>query len=758
MYSTLMQQWGNTAPPPPDNMMCDDYDSTGPNWSRHYNPNTVQRSGQSTVSSPQRTESAATSKSFISPQRPKRTQPEAFPHQSVETAQPVLRKRRRLTPKDLGGQIDPWRVIVALKSGLIGESSWALDVLNVLLRDDETVAYFSLSNLPGLVDLLLDHMRRTLIDLFPSDEDLQALEHIDTIPFAEPSIDVGEERLKVKAVTVDDETDFTQKSRDGKPVKFDNKSKRNPATQNSNNSTILESILDTNHWDSGGAEISNHIITHYESSGHQRFQREAFFSSRRARILSKLGVERTKSPKTLSPVKKEEDPLKDIRLEISNKTLDQLEAEMCEATNATKKQEAKTDTKAETKTEAKEEDNDCSRESQKVDNADSEGNRSGDRDEEKNGTEEKTIDPEIEEAINARLMRYNCRRTVLEAYGDKDALFLDDLKRTWDESGLESEAWQPDEPALVSAVPDLEQLVQRAIVLSNIIRSLSFVPGNECELCSHAGLLRLYARVLMICHRHEKEEPPIDESDAHCWWSGFKLVRENVLVTITNIAGQLKLEKHGDEVVVNLLDGLLHWAVCGSSAANDALPSLRSPSASLSPQRLMLETFAKLCVTDSNIDMLLALPPFWRLTKFVSHLVRHLSPDSENHLREMCIVIVSSLTAASTSAARLTALWHPAVPILLSFVESAEQHAMKVASSYGVNVLRDSPDMMGTSLDMLRRAAKALLNMARVPENGQVFRKYEQRLLTLVMSQILDQSVARIIADALYHTQLAERS
>ena len=40
---------------------------------------------------------------------------------------------------------EAWRVMMSLKSGLLAESTWALDTINILLYDDSTVATFSLS-------------------------------------------------------------------------------------------------------------------------------------------------------------------------------------------------------------------------------------------------------------------------------------------------------------------------------------------------------------------------------------------------------------------------------------------------------------------------------------------------------------------------------------------------------------------------------------------------------------------------------------
>lgn len=106
----------------------------------------------------------------------------SFPHGSVEATPPKLKPRRRLTAKDTGaahtqrhthqrelfllqvfiqpagsrGQLtltlccywsgtpEAWRVMMSLKSGLLAESTWALDTINILLYDDSTVGSFSL--------------------------------------------------------------------------------------------------------------------------------------------------------------------------------------------------------------------------------------------------------------------------------------------------------------------------------------------------------------------------------------------------------------------------------------------------------------------------------------------------------------------------------------------------------------------------------------------------------------------------------------
>ena len=62
---------------------------------------------------------------------------------------------------------------MALRSGLLQESSWALDTLNILLYDDNSVTYFGLGNMPGLLEALIEHWRASLIAMFELTKDLE---------------------------------------------------------------------------------------------------------------------------------------------------------------------------------------------------------------------------------------------------------------------------------------------------------------------------------------------------------------------------------------------------------------------------------------------------------------------------------------------------------------------------------------------------------------------------------------------------------
>lgn len=42
------------------------------------------------------------------------------------------------------GTPEAWRVMMSLKSGLLAESTWALDTINILLYDDGSISTFNL--------------------------------------------------------------------------------------------------------------------------------------------------------------------------------------------------------------------------------------------------------------------------------------------------------------------------------------------------------------------------------------------------------------------------------------------------------------------------------------------------------------------------------------------------------------------------------------------------------------------------------------
>lgn len=239
------------------------------------------------------------------------------------------------------------------------------------------------------------------------------------------------------------------------------------------------------------------------------------------------------------------------------------------------------------------------------------------------------------------------------------------------------------------------------------------------------------------------------QGESEWWWEFLVQIRENVLVSTANISGHLDLSHFPEEIARPVLDGLLHWAICPSAHGQDPFHSA-GPSSLLSPQRLALEALCKLCVTHNNVDLVIATPPFSRLERLCAVLTKHLCRSEDQVLREFSVNLLHYLAAADSCMARVVAKQQPCVSLLVAFIEQAEQSALGVANQHGIGALRENPDSMGTSLDMLRRTASTLVHLARHPENKALLLQQEARLLSLVMSQILDQQVALLLSRVLY--------
>lgn len=275
---------------------------------------------------------------------------------------------------------------------------------------------------------------------------------------------------------------------------------------------------------------------------------------------------------------------------------------------------------------------------------------------------------------------------------------------------------------------------RRCTCLSTIIRNLSFIPGNDVEMSRHAGLLLVLGRLLLLKH---DVVVPVEVDSAPNEWHLLNSLREDTLVIISNISSSLDLSPYNDKINLSLLDGLLHWACCSSSYALDPFPA---PSMTVSPQRLALESLAKLSIIEGNVDLILATPPWSRIEKLFEVLARLLNINEDQTIREFSLVLLSNLTSADSGIARKVALTGAAIPRLISFLETS---------------LAD-PDTFATTQDMLRRAAVTLKCLSQLVDNHPLFAQHQPRLLNLVMSQKLDQEVVPIIADVIFEVSLSD--
>lgn len=327
---------------------------------------------------------------------------------------------------------------------------------------------------------------------------------------------------------------------------------------------------------------------------------------------------------------------------------------------------------------------------------------------------------------------------------------------------LEDEPHSKDETPLCTLSDWQDSLARRCICVSNIVRSLSFVPGNDQEMSKHPGLLLLLGRLVLLHHRHpERKQAPVtyekeDEEDegVSCerdewWWDCLEVLRENCLVTLANISGQLDLSIYSESICLPLLDGLLHWAVCPSAEALDPFPSL-GPHGSLSPQRLVLETLSKLSIQDNNVDLILATPPFSRLEKLYGSLVRLVGERKVAVCREMAVVLLANLAQGDSLAARAIAVQKASVGNLLGFLEDSLAATQYQQSQSSLLQMQGGPQFEPTSVDMMRRAARALHALAKVEENHSEFTLYESRLLDISVSPLMNSLVSQVICDVLF--------
>lgn len=663
-----------------------------------------------------------------------------FPPDSIEATAPVLVRRKRMCRGDVG-ITDPWRIFMCLQSGLLSESTWALDVLNILLFDDSSVQYFGLANLPRLLTLLLDHFQKSLADMFdPEGDDKLGYGWRDAlVSDLDKPVDLGQvvdvpkddDRVLVLTTT----TNYTLTSRKGVPVKikeadddiFVLESKRD-WDYDSNRNYQVGSTVGSDAWTYGHTVPNphDHIIDTFRAEiVHIPFAR--YINSDKITKSARLS---TTPPVTVKSERIDDEC--DIETECKPSPPFRLKEELTNEGTVT----SSDDDSMSTKRGDLPMDSDCREVDMEL--------------------ERMTNGPRSNEATRKEVS-FDFRTTVNDPAGTLKRRRIGDY---------EDECYARDEASLYLINESQDTLARRCICISNILRNLTFVPGNETIFANSETFLAILGKILLLHHKHPvrttktrnyDREDDTDFADScsslqgetEWWWEYLIQLRENMMVAVANIAGHMQLSKYEELITRPTLDGLLHWAVCPSAHGQDPFPSC-SPHASLSPQRLALEALCKLCVTDANVDLVIATPPFSRLEKLCSVLTRHLCRNEDQVLREFSVNLLHYLAAADSAMARTVAMQSPCISYLVAFIEQAEQTALGVANQHGINFLRENPDSMGTSLDMLRRTAGTLLHLARHPDNRPLFLQQEQRLLGLVMSHILDQQVALIISRVLF--------
>ena len=657
--------------------------------------------------------------------------------------------------------------MMALKSGLAGESTWSLDMLSILLRDDAAVLWFGLQQMPGLVDVLLEHFRRCLIEIFPSDFDELEIT-LESAVLGTKTL-LGRDKVKPELPEVEllEEPPVTTELLDKQAAKasFEGSALVDDKSWDVYGE-IDSSLLD---WQMGRGDTSTHVQTHFHKNTSVSFAHRRYFGRHSEHAVSSAvaqykQLDRFEAQPSIIPTKcavVSHAPGSDNKLPLLSAVTQEVKKEPVETADKTD-----ADDQSATKTEPPDIVRDAL--SSSVEPKTEDTKMEDTKTEDIKTQDTKTEDTKTEDTKTEDLGRcgISTQEPVVPVPGVCDDRGLESLKRKWTEELEEdSEAYERDLQSLFVVSEACVEISRRCLAVSNVIRGLSFVPYNDCELARHPGLLAALGRLLLLGHRHPRESrrrlprgsddddvpPPDDEAPIKSavfdgWrWDTVGVLREDTLVIFANIAGQLDLAAFPEEICIPVLDGLLHWASCSAACAMDPMPS--TPNASgPSPRRLALEALCKLCVTDANVDLLLATPPFKRIVCLLDDLVNILSDSvSDQVSREFAVVLASSLAAADASAARAIALRRSSVSAFLGFIEVADRQAQQLVQAQGVAMLRDNPEMMGTSVDMLRRAAGVVRAVAETAADSRssLFADHQQRLSAAVSATARTTPAAR---------------
>jgi len=181
----------------------------------------------------------------------------------------------------------------------------------------------------------------------------------------------------------------------------------------------------------------------------------------------------------------------------------------------------------------------------------------------------------------------------------------------------DDEAYRIDEPIFCPLLSEYEiELSQRCLTLFCLLRNISFTSGNVSALSRNSDLVSVLGRLLSMLQTEGGSGDSKPSLSLLRWLDTVGGLREHCLVICTNIGGYLDLSGFSEAVCAPLLSGLLHWFLASSAEAVDPLPGSR-----LSPQRLALEALSKICVSDSNVDLVLATRPFSRVVLLLTRLV-----------------------------------------------------------------------------------------------------------------------------------------
>ena len=580
----------------------------------------------------------------------------------------------------LQGPVEILRLMMSLRSGVLSETTWALDTLNIMLHDDRTVIYFSLKHHNNLCSILTDHLKQCLHDIFGVNFGSLSVYNIE---HEGADLCTGAQKSPVGMM------DILTSDYD---ILSDRKRKCDDQDGSASSRCPIPVAAIYSKCFTGFTDTTIYVQTHIPSHDDDHLNTVHYCSQ---------NSDEHKNKKVILCI--DETPTSELlrREGICLNKSSSVKGEGCTADN----------------------------------------------DEEVNMNEETAM--ECDENLNGG-------NSSIESK-------IECLSENNEELQEENEICSSEEVPLCLSKPQQQSLQARCLCVSNILRSLSFIPGNDTEMSRSHGLLRVLGRLLLLHHRHivrstsKKSLSCAGEEASECsvlppsqpWWQDcLEQLQENTFVILANISGQLDLSKCPECIAYPILDGLIHWCVCTSARALDPLPS-SAMVFTLSPQRLVLEALAKMSIVENNIDLILATPPFNRLDKLYAHLVQLLSYKHQPVVRQFALVLLSNLAQGDETASHQIGQQDCILSLLLESIEDAEHAVLANRTKHPAAVANvEDPNVL--SVAMLRRAAITLHCLAKVPQNRPQFIMLQDRLMYLSCSEYLEQSVASIMMDVMY--------
>ncbi len=670
-------------------------------------------------------------------------------------------------------------MMMSLKSGLLSESTWALDTLNILLHDDRTVGFFYLKHHHSLLNTLVDHFRKVLAAIFGKEFEGMS-KYVRGCEGEKPESSKDNEGEKytedwLRKATVMDydvhQTTVTKSNGNGRAN--GNGNGRNGNSKNGNGTRKGNGHIKNNGRESVIEEQPEDVLK--ERSSTVPLVNVFDLKGLKLGKTDHLAHIQIPSADDLLFFPKSEGGLQILGSEDRTKLERQSRLQRVDATPATEllQREAilnqiplhrfgRLSRSPRRRAKSLLEDEQLIEEMSK-------GGGEGIPVFAREG-KDKTSVPKRNKGVDSKessQSSFKEKATKEGAPNPVESLVSNASSPSTDVLREECEIHRKESLPLWSISPSRELLQSRCVCISNILRSLSFIPGNDLEFSQHAGILVILGQLLMLHHQHlirtkNRRQPTISEEKCedpenkqpewkprgdHWWWDSLDIMQENTLVILSNISGQLDLSVFPEVISYPIVNGLLHWSVCPSAQAVDPLPD-SALVFSLSPQRLVLEALAKMSISEGNVDLILATPPLTRLDLLFSLLVQFLGQKKHPVVRQFALVLLSNLAQGNAATSRLIGQQKMVVSLLLDCIESSE-HAS--CASGGQLVGGYNPeDPNSLSVAMLRRAATTLHCLAKIPANRTAFLPYRDRMLYLVTSQYVETSVSSILMDMLF--------